>query len=93
MQALLDGLAATGSGEWVFPRGKGDERLTVNRLSRFWIEARDATLSQAAERVAASIQPKLSATNNRAVPAGEGMMGANWQNDDAYNGVDARVRS
>ena len=40
---------------------------TTNR----YVHLDDATLSQAAERVAASIQAKLSVTNSRAMPAGE----------------------
>ena len=107
---LLDGLAETASGEWVFPGGKGNGPLSTDDLWRFWIKTRDAagivadarlhdlrhshashavmngeslhvagrllglrrvittnryvhlddaTLSQAAERLAVAIQPKL----------------------------------
>jgi len=38
---LLDGLAETASGEWVFP-GKGDGPLSTNDLWSFWTRARDA---------------------------------------------------
>ena len=39
---LLDGLAETASGEWVFPGGKGNGPLSTDDLWRFWIKARDA---------------------------------------------------
>ncbi len=39
---LLDGLAETASGEWVFPGKNRDETLTKDDLYSFWIEARDA---------------------------------------------------
>ena len=42
----------------------------ASRTNRY-VHLNDATLSQAAERVAASIQAKLRATNSRAMPAGE----------------------
>ena len=39
---LLDGLAETMCGEWVFPSENGDEPLTKGDLYSFWIKARDA---------------------------------------------------
>ncbi len=39
---LLDGLAGTASGEWVFPGRDEDEPLDKNDLYGFWIKARDA---------------------------------------------------
>ena len=39
---LLNGLAETASGEWVFPGDKGNGPLRTNDLWRFWIKARDA---------------------------------------------------
>ena len=39
---LLNGLAETASGEWVFPGKSGDEPLTKGDLYSFWIKARDA---------------------------------------------------
>ena len=39
---LLDGLAETASGEWVFPGKCADEPLGVNRLYWFWRTTRDA---------------------------------------------------
>ena len=39
---LLNGLAETASGEWVFPGGKGNGPLSTDDLWRFWIKARDA---------------------------------------------------
>ena len=39
---LLDGLAETASGDWVFPGKNGDEPLTKGDLYSFWIKARDA---------------------------------------------------
>lgn len=39
---LLDRLAETASGEWVFPGKSGDEPLTKSDLYPFWIKARDA---------------------------------------------------
>ena len=110
VRELLDGLAASASGEWVFPGKDRDESLNKNDLYQFWIKARreagivadarlhdlrhahashavmngeslhvagrllghrrasttnryvhldDATLSQAAERAAETIQQKL----------------------------------
>ena len=41
-RALLDGLADTASGEWVFPGEGGDGPLDKNDLYRFWLKARDA---------------------------------------------------
>ena len=38
---LLDSLADTASGEWVFPGENGDESLTKNALYWFWTKARD----------------------------------------------------
>ena len=38
---LLDSLADTASGEWVFPCENGDESLTKNALYWFWTKARD----------------------------------------------------
>ena len=38
---LLDSLADTASGEWVFPSKGGDEPLTKNALYRFWTKVRD----------------------------------------------------
>ena len=42
-QELLEGLATSASGEWVFPGDKGDGPLNTDDLSRFWIKARGAT--------------------------------------------------
>lgn len=39
---LLNGLAGTASGEWVFPSDKGNGPLSTDDLWRFWIKARDA---------------------------------------------------
>ena len=39
---LLDGLAESASGEWVFPGDKGNGALSTDDLWRFWITARDA---------------------------------------------------
>ncbi|MXY39931.1 MAG: tyrosine-type recombinase/integrase [Rhodospirillaceae bacterium] len=39
---LLDSLAETASGEWVFPGKSGDEPLGENDLYWFWIKTRDA---------------------------------------------------
>ncbi|MDE0011130.1 MAG: tyrosine-type recombinase/integrase, partial [Candidatus Poribacteria bacterium] len=39
---LLNRLAETASGEWVFPGGKGDGPLSTNDLWGFWVKARDA---------------------------------------------------
>ena len=39
---LLNGLAETASGEWVFPDDKGNGPLSTDDLWRFWIKARDA---------------------------------------------------
>lgn len=39
---LLNGLAETASGEWVFPDGKGNGPLSTNDLWAFWTRARDA---------------------------------------------------
>ena len=39
---LLNGLAKTASGEWVFPGRSEDEPLTKGDLYSFWIKARDA---------------------------------------------------
>ena len=39
---LLDSLADTASGEWVFPGENGDELLTKHALYKLWIRARDA---------------------------------------------------
>ncbi len=39
---LLDGLADTASGEWMFPGGKGNGPLSTNDLWAFWTKARDA---------------------------------------------------
>ena len=39
---LLDGLAETASGEWVFPGDKGNGPLSTDDLWRFWIKAREA---------------------------------------------------
>ena len=117
---LLDGLAETATGEWVFPGKDAAGPLGVNKLYWFWKRTRDAagivadarlhdlrhahashavmngeslhvagrllghrrasttnryvhlddaTLSQAAERVAAAIKRKLRATAPRAEPA------------------------
>ncbi|MXW90375.1 MAG: tyrosine-type recombinase/integrase, partial [Rhodospirillaceae bacterium] len=41
-RALLDGLADTASGEWVFPGRSEDEPLNKNDLWTFWIRTRDA---------------------------------------------------
>ena len=38
---LLNGLAETASGEWVFPGKDRDEPLNKNDLYQFWIKARD----------------------------------------------------
>ncbi len=40
-RALLDGLAESASGEWVFPGGKGNGPLSTDDLWKFWIKARD----------------------------------------------------
>ena len=40
-RALLDGLAETASGAWVFSGGEGDGPLSTNDLWRFWTEAHD----------------------------------------------------
>ena len=37
---LLDGLAETASGKWVFPGENGDEPLTKHALYWFWIKTR-----------------------------------------------------
>ena len=39
---LLNRLAETASGEWVFPGDNGDGPLSTDDLWRFWIKARDA---------------------------------------------------
>ena len=39
---LLDGLAETASGEWVFPGGEGNGPLSTNDLWAFWTRVRDA---------------------------------------------------
>ena len=39
---LLDRLADSASGEWVFPGENGDEPLTKHALYKLWIRARDA---------------------------------------------------
>ena len=39
---LLDSLAGTASGEWVFPCDGGDEPLTRNSLWKFWKKTREA---------------------------------------------------
>ena len=39
---LLNGLAETASGEWVFPSDKGNGLLSTDDLWRFWTKARDA---------------------------------------------------
>ena len=39
---LLDSLAETASGRWVFPGGKGNGPLSTNDLWAFWTRARDA---------------------------------------------------
>ena len=41
-RALLDGLAPSASGDWVFPGRGGDEPLDRNDLWTFWTRARDA---------------------------------------------------
>ena len=41
-RGLLNGLAETASGEWVFPGDKGNGPLSTDDLWRFWIKARDA---------------------------------------------------
>ena len=38
---LLDGLADSASGEWVFPGANGDGPLTDGALYEFWTKARD----------------------------------------------------
>ena len=38
---LLDSLADSASGEWMFPSEKGDEPLTKHALYSFWFKARD----------------------------------------------------
>ena len=38
---LLDGLAGSASGEWVFPGEKGDGPMTDGALYWFWTKARD----------------------------------------------------
>lgn len=40
-QELLDGLAETTVGEWVFPDDKRNEPLSTDDLWRFWIKGRD----------------------------------------------------
>ena len=40
---LLDGLAESASGEWVFPGSKGNGPLRTNDLWSFWIKAREAS--------------------------------------------------
>ena len=39
---LLDGLAETASGEWVFPGDRGSGPLSTNELWTFWTRVRDA---------------------------------------------------
>ena len=39
---MLDGLAGTASGNWVFPGYKGNGPLSTGDLWRFWIKVRDA---------------------------------------------------
>jgi len=39
---LLDGLAETATGEWVFPGRSGDGPLTKSALYKLWIKSRDA---------------------------------------------------
>ena len=41
-RVLLEGLAETASGEWVFPHGKGNGPLSKNDLWAFWTKARAA---------------------------------------------------
>ena len=48
---LLDGLAETASGEWVFPGKSGGEPLTKGDLYSFWIKARDAAVIVADARL------------------------------------------
>ena len=38
---LLNRLAETASGEWVFPGGKGDAPLSTNDMWKYWTGARD----------------------------------------------------
>ena len=38
---LLDALAGTASGEWVFPAENGDEPLTKHALYSFWLRVRE----------------------------------------------------
>ena len=40
---LLNDLAKTASGDWVFPGDKGDGPLSTDDLWKFWIKARNAT--------------------------------------------------
>ena len=41
-RALLNGLAETAFGQWVFPGENGDEPLTEGALYWYWTKARDA---------------------------------------------------
>ncbi len=41
VRELLDRLAESASGEWVFPGENGDEPLTEQALYSFWIKTRD----------------------------------------------------
>ena len=58
---LLDGLAETASGEWVFPHEQGDRPLTANELHWFWRKTHDAAGIVADARLHELRQPHASA--------------------------------
>ena len=66
---LLDGLAETASGEWVFPGEDANGPLGVNRLYRFWLKVRD----QAGIVADARLHDLRHAHASHAVMGGEGL--------------------